>query len=411
MLQLHEDPNFHYEAIRAIGTARYGGADISEILSILPNIKPGDFEDWFNEWNSLGERVLSTIDESRVETYSPATLRDVYFRASRYFFTADFFLHGNPADPRIDETFQRYRDCFDKANAMLPNPGVSAMVQTSHGFDIPIIVYRAAEASASQPRPTLLIGGGFDSNMEETLHDFGFAALERGYNVVLYEGPGQPRVLHLQKKGFVHDWEKVVTPIMDYIEAHRNDTLSFVDSSRTGLIGMSLGGYLAARAAAFEPRLAAVICLDGVFDFMQPFRSGMSECVAAFEAGEHEKLEKLFAESSLPTSTTGRRWMHDHGSYAFQTKTALEFFSKIPAWKLAGIAEKIKMPAFIGLAEEDLFFKGQPERLAEAIGPDAKLFRFGSDQAAQLHCASGALIYQNQAIYEWFASVVHVGKK
>lgn len=45
MLQLHEDPNFHYEAIRAIGTARYNGADISEVLSILPNIRPGNFDD------------------------------------------------------------------------------------------------------------------------------------------------------------------------------------------------------------------------------------------------------------------------------------------------------------------------------------------------------------------------------
>ncbi|SMR46683.1 unnamed protein product [Zymoseptoria tritici ST99CH_1A5] len=302
MLQLHEDPNFHYEAIRAIGTARYNGADISE-------------------WSNLAERVLSTIDESKLETYSPITLRDIYFRASHDFFIADFFLHGNPADPRMAEMFQ------------------------NHGFEIPLIIYRAAEASKSVPRPTLIIGGGFDRNMEETLHDFGFAALEREYNVILYEGPGMPRLLHQQKKGFIHDWEKVVSPIMDYIETNKNGSLSFVDSSKIGLIGMSLGGYLAARAAAFEPRLAA-------------------------------------------------------------TKTVVEFFSRIPAWDLTGVAGNIQMPALIGLAEDDLFFKGQPEKVAEAIGFRATLVYFGPDQAAHLHVASGALRYQNQAIFEWFAGVL-----
>lgn len=148
-----------------------------------------------------------------------------------------------------------------------------------------MIIYRAAEASKSVPRPTLIIGGGFDRNMEETLHDFGFAALEREYNVILYEGPGMPRLLHQQKKGFIHDWEKVVSPIMDYIETNKNGSLSFVDSSKIGLIGMSLGGYLAARAAAFEPRLAAVICLDGVFAFMPALESAMPECVSAFDEG------------------------------------------------------------------------------------------------------------------------------
>lgn len=73
---------------------------------------------------------------------------------------------------------------------------------------------------------------------------------------------------------------------------------------------------------------------------------------------------------------------------------------------MKGIALQIKMPAFFGLAEEDMFFKGQPEQVAEAIGENATLFRFGKDQAAGLHCQSGALTYLNQAMYEWFAKVV-----
>lgn len=58
-------------------------------------------------------------------------------------------------------------------------------------------------------------------------------------------------------------------PIVDYVFAHKEKDFPFIDTSKIGLVGMSLGGYLAARAAAFEPRLAAVMCVDGVYDFLE----------------------------------------------------------------------------------------------------------------------------------------------
>ena len=250
MFRFSEDESFHYEFLRSLALTRNYGSDISECLQILPNIKPGDFEDWYREWHNLALRVLSTIDESKLSSYSPVTLKDVYFRASHYFFMSDFFLHGNPSDPRSDEAFGLWRKYFDKANALLPIPGQHVTLRTGHGFEVPVLIYRAPQASASNPRPTLIIGGGFDSNMEELLHVSGFPALERGYNVILYEGPGQPTLIHKQHVGFIHDWEKAVTPIVDYIFERQKDELAFIDTTKIGLFGYSLGGYLSARAAA-----------------------------------------------------------------------------------------------------------------------------------------------------------------
>lgn len=84
---------------------------------------------------------------------------------------------------------------------------------------------------------------------------------ERGYHVLALDGPGQPAVLHRDGLAFRPDWENVIGPVLDFLTRDPG-----VDPARITLPGVSLGGYLAPRAAAHEPRLAAVVALDGVFD-------------------------------------------------------------------------------------------------------------------------------------------------
>jgi hypothetical protein len=404
MLQLHEDLNFHYETMRALGTVPYNGADITEIFAIMPMIKPGDFDSWYEEWFKLAQRVLSTIDETKEASYSPVTLRNVYFRASHYFFVADFFLHGNKNDTRMAKCYELWRRYFDKANALLDIPGNHYTID-AQGFKMPAIIFRAAKASTENPRPTLIVGGGFESNMEETFHVFGVPALERGYNVVIYEGPGH-RTLVNQGKGFAAEWERAVSPIMDFIIAHNSDELSFIDRDKIGLVGMSLGGYLAARAAAFEPRLAAVMCIDGVYSMLEAGLNIFPQGRDAWSRGDAAEFDRLFQDDPSSWSTT-RRWFHDDLKYTFCVDSAFEAFKTCAAMTLGnGVAQKIRMPAFIGDAADDMFFEGQPARVAKEIGAHATLQPFGVEQGAQLHCQSGALVYMNQEMLEWFAGVV-----
>lgn len=408
MNQLSEDPNFHYEALRSLGLVRYGGGDLAEQLAILPKIKPGDPESWYTEWEALARRVLSAADENESQNLGPmsaASLRDIYFRASHYFFVADFFIHGDQADPRLRASYDNWRGCFDKANALLPSPGEHALVRTGHGFDVPILIYQPPQSSQG-PRPTLLVGGGFDSNYEETYHVFAVPALERGYNVILYEGPGQPTLLHKQKVGFIAEWEKVVSPILDYIANRQSHSeLSFIDFHKIGLVGMSLGGYLSARAAAFEPRLAAVLCVDGVWSFPECAGQIVPEALAAFERGDREACDAAFERDY--TRSTNRRWFHDHAKFSFQRPTGYEIMQVAAKMTLdGGVAERIEMPAFIGEATGDLFFGDQPARVARVVGPKASLVSFGDKHAASAHCQSGALSYLNQKMMDWFGKVV-----
>lgn len=407
MIQLHSDANFHYEGMRAIGTVPYYGGDIMEIFEIMSRIKAGDFNSWYDEWFAQAQLVLSTVDEDNLKAYSPVTLRNIYLKASHYIFVADFFLHGNKADTRASHAYTLWRQYFDKANALFDIPGIHVTIHAD-GFNMPAMIFRAAQASAENPRPTVIIGGGFESNMEETFHDFGVAALERGYNVVIYEGPGHRTLIETQKKGFIAEWEQVVTPIVDYISDHKSSDLAFIDTSKLGLVGMSLGGYLAARAAAFEPRLAAVLCIDGVWSMLDTALDMVPQVRPAWEAGDKTEVDRIFNTQPAPeTWETGRRWFHDDLLFTFATDSPFEAFQTMAKMTLAGgVAQKIRMPAFVADATADIFFAGQPQRVVQAIGANATLQVFDEQHGAQLHCQSGALVYANQVMWEWFAGVV-----
>jgi hypothetical protein len=93
--QLHPDKNFHYETLRSLGTVRYSGSDVQEQLDLMSRIRINNFDDWYREWSGLAKRVVASIDKDKLEQYQPATIRNVFFRASHYYWVAEFFLHNN----------------------------------------------------------------------------------------------------------------------------------------------------------------------------------------------------------------------------------------------------------------------------------------------------------------------------
>lgn len=257
MLQLSSNAHFHFELLRILATARSYGADVAEVLRVCQRIKPGDFESWYEEFRRLADWAESTVGAE--SEHDRVTLRDAYFRISRYHFASTFFLDGNRSDPRLAESYRLWKSYFDKAASLLAIPAQRHTLDAGD-FQIPVILLRAS--LDDRPRSCLIMGSGLDGSAEEMVHFHGFAALERGHHVILYEGPGQTSVRRDQGLGFVHDWERVVSPIVDWLEH-----VPFVDSSKCGLLGVSLGGYLAARAAIVEHRLAAVILNDAIYDF------------------------------------------------------------------------------------------------------------------------------------------------
>src|SRR6476660_8039178 len=270
-----QDPTFSLQLLRVIGETYYKCADIGECLSTVYRIKEGNFESWHTEWLKTAKRIHSYANESLAKGH-PISARDAYLRASNYYRVAEFLL--DPHDQRIQTTWGNSKECFSKAATLFPFSVESIEIPYEKGVTLPGHFYqysnsvynngdwntRDKKTELRASRPTLIAHGGFDSTLEELYSSAAAPALERGYNCLPFEGPGQGGVIRKQEIPFRSDWEKVVTPVIDYA-IQKKDNFA-IDTKRIALMGISMGGYLAARAAAFDNRISACILYNGVYD-------------------------------------------------------------------------------------------------------------------------------------------------
>ncbi|KAI0385986.1 2,6-dihydropseudooxynicotine hydrolase [Hypomontagnella monticulosa] len=398
MLQLNSDENFHFQILGVLALAPYQGSDIGEVLVAADHIVPGDFESFSTAFNDLATRVhnqASAIDS----TQYPVSARNALFREASYYRSADFFLHGNWNDSRINSLWTKQLTAFDAAIALLPEPAERVVLQ-AEGFEIPAIFF---SSGAPGPRPTLLLMNGYDGSQEEMYHAIGEAALQRGINIITFEGPGQPTVRRQQNLGFIPEWEKVVTPVVDYAVSRCD-----VDPKKIGLWGQSFGGYLAPRAAAFEHRLAAVIAFDGLYSFADAlFAQFGPELLSLYHTGNQTLFDttvlSLLASPDVPTSA---RWAIEQGLWSFNTHSPFEWVRKLEAYTLDGVVENITTPVFVADAQSDMFFKGQARILADKLGDRATYHMFEDIDGAGEHCSLGAAVLSAQVVLDWFQDVV-----
>src|SRR5664280_2048852 len=185
---------------------------------------------------------------------------------------------------------------------------------------------------------------------------------------------------------FRPDWEHVLTPVLDW--ALRRPE---VDADAVALMGMSLGGYLAPRAAAFEPRLAALVAYDGMYDFYDTVRGRLPAPVLHLvEQGPDAPARA--AVRALGAMNATARWSLGNGAWTFGVAGALEFLRAMPAYTLAGgVAERISCPTLVLAAQRDHLAPGQAELLRQHLTAPASLVRFTADEGAGEHCQEGAM--------------------
>lgn len=226
--QFHRRPFFNYQLNRAHAL---GYADRDELYQAAAKIRSQD--------------DCVTV----FETLSRQAERDGRLRnATGYLRLAEFFT-----PPRSAEKVPRYclyRQLFDAAFA---DSGVVRHDVSYAGAVLPAYLYRAMDGPA---RGSVLLHGGFDSLIEEF-----FAIWQRiaaaGFDVIAFEGPGQGGARALSGLTFDHDWEKPVGAILEHFGL-----------ASASLVGISMGGYWALRAAGREPRIASVVSWPPVYDWL-----------------------------------------------------------------------------------------------------------------------------------------------
>jgi pimeloyl-ACP methyl ester carboxylesterase len=389
---------FSFQALRAAGFAVYGGADLGEVIVTAQKIRGSDVASWHRSWKATAERVHAIGSEALAAGHR-VSAREAFLRASNYYRTAEFFLREHPAtDPEARLLSARSRETFAQAAALLDNPVVPISIPYE-GTTLPGYLFLVDDSGTA--RPTVIYNSGYDSTLEEAHFAVGAAALSRGYNVLAFDGPGQGAALRDQGLVFRPDWEKVISPVVDFAL-----TRPEIDSEAIALFGYSLGGLLVARAAAYEQRVAALILDDGLYDLYAASTAGSPAFfVRWIDQGRDNRTNRLAALNAR--FDIGARWGQQNGCWAMGACTPADLIRKTKDYSLAGVAQRVTAPTLILDAEHDHFFKGQPQQVERALTQAATtLVTLTAAEGAAEHCHMGALTRAHQVMFDWLDGVL-----
>jgi dienelactone hydrolase len=363
---------------QSIMIAMDGGGNINEIDSVCRDLKekaslPGEEASgaWHDAWAELAGRVeaLAARDE---EAGNWLTAGRKYLRAGIYFFVAE--RHVANHDSRKLSTYTRALAAFNKGIRLQRDP-VEFVEVPFRDTSLPALFVPAADGGRA---PCMIHFDGFDITKEILyLNHVGQEYRRRGVALLIVDHPGVGEALRLRNLYLDPHTEASASACMDYLEK-RSD----VDPNRVGVIGASLGGYYAPRAAAFEKRLKCCIAWGAAWEFDVDRLAGK---------GEAEPVPSFQLRF-----VTGKNNIEE----------AVDIARKIT---LEGVADKITCPLLVLHGENDQIVPlWQAERTVEAAvnSPTRKLKVFRRSEGGAEHCQVDCITMGVDYAADWAAAVL-----
>jgi pimeloyl-ACP methyl ester carboxylesterase len=240
----------------------------------------------------------------------------------------------------------------------------------------------------------VLVHGGFDSLIEEF-----FCIWERiaaaGFDVVAFEGPGQGGARALGALTFDHDWEKPVAAVLDHFGLETS-----------GLVGISMGGYWALRAAGREPRIDRVVSWPPVYDWLRRVPGPLRGATRAMLRRRRFMRWNVRVRTRLVPTL---RQVVDQALYLVGSDDpmdAVDWFLGMNATHLG--SERIKQDVLLLCGEHDAF---QPPILARSQAAALTAARsvtvrtFTKAEQADQHCQMGNLDLACRVVTEWLRDI------
>jgi len=392
------DELFDAQFVRALAYTYQGGADVGECFGTARRITKTDVDLWHDEWLATARRVERMADESAGAGH-PVSARAAYFRASNYYRTAGIFLMGTPVDDRLRSSSAKQTETFRKGAALLELPPDIVDIPYE-ATTLPGYFFRTA-VDDSGPRPTVILTNGYDGTVEEMYFGNAVAALERGYHVLAFDGPGQGSVILDQGIPFRPDWENVVTPVVDFAL-----TLPGVDPARLVLHGLSFGGYLAPRAATAEHRLAACVSDCGPYDLYDASIARVPG-ILAHQVPDGNSVALKILESALDSTLKkpSAGWALRRNLWVHDISTPLDFFRLAPEYTLKNREQLIQCPTFVCATEGD-DLSVNASILADKLTCPKEYVLFSADDDVSGHCEMSGRSVFHQRVYDWLDGVL-----
>ena len=257
-----EDLEMDNQLGRTVLAAHSQSSDLGEAFATASRVQPGDYDSWFVEWSATARRTQDKADRSLAAGHR-VTARQAYLRASEYWRQAIFFVRHDLDDERLLQGWRAHRAAFRAAIPLLDHEVDVAEIPLGTATMTAYLFRSPTPMTTGDGRPVVVAPCGYDSTAEAGYAATAYMALRRGFDCLVWEGPGQGGMLYEQRVPMRPDFENVLVPVVDWLATERD-----VDPGRMAVIGRSFGGYLAPRGVSGEPRVAALVCDPGQYDFV-----------------------------------------------------------------------------------------------------------------------------------------------
>lgn len=357
-----------------LGLMTYGMSDLGEVLEVVNQLKGTDEESWVESWARMGKRLQERA-EAADRAGKKVSASTAYLRASTYW-RVSLMYFSQPDDARMKTYARASTKCYERYLELSGYPGRAVEIPYE-GASLPGHFYKSPVAR--EKAPLLIVTPGRDTWAEDTRWVYD-AAIRRGIHCLVYDGPGQGFALRLKDLRFRHDWENVVGPVIDFAL-----TMPGVDPSRIALMGMSFGGALSVRAAAFERRLKVLIADPGTLSW--------GEAIAGhFRRAGDAPLDALPPEM--------RNMLRDYAWKQGVPNSAKDVAQALAAYDNSAVASQIACETLVIDGTEEMV-KGQAQKLFDALQCPKHFMLFDETSTAQAHCQIGGYATATERIFDW----------
>ncbi|AWM87294.1 S9 family peptidase [Microvirga sp. 17 mud 1-3] len=379
-----------------LGYTAYGGADVGEIIAVAEAVGDGDDTAYFEAWMAAGDRLRAEA-EAALERGLRASASELFLRASSFYATSYHPLYGEPVDARLVSAFRTQIAAFNEGLRLRSVPVRSVRIPFE---DTSLPAYLIpAEGHETKRCPLLILTNGYDATVTEMYFASAVAACRRGYHCLIFDGPGQGEMLIEHGMRMRPDWDAVVREVVNF--ALDQD---IVDPHRIVISGWSLGGFLAPRAAAGEPRLAACIADPGSWGIGPGLKSfaakfGLSAAdidnLNALDQGVYDRMQEV-----IDTNPKMRWSIVQRGFWVHGVDNLRDYIRVASQLTLEGWVEKIRCPTLLTAAENDPLSAGA-EALFAALQCPKSLIRFTAAEGAGDHCEMQNRSLLNRRVLDW----------
>lgn len=372
------EADYDGQFVRSLTAVYAGAADLGEVFASARRVGPPEAGRWHSAWSATAVRADALARKALADGHR-VTARGAFLRASEYHRQAFYFIRGELDDPRLKTSYAAHVAAFRAAAELMERPVSEVRIP----YDSTTVKgYFCSLDASGTARPTLLLPCGYDSTAEAgwvQVPD----AVERGYNILLFEGPGQGETLYGQRLYFRPDFEHVLSQVVDWTVA-RSD----VRADRIGLLGRSFGGYLAPRGATVEHRIAALVCDPAQPDMGVRVPGGRIGRVAGRVVGTEMRL-------------SARRREFFNARMAAHGLSSIEaYLAELRRFTMLDQAAQISCPTLIIESQND-FAGGGGRLLLERLTCPKELVELTNEQGIDGHCAGLAQQVWADVVYDW----------